>query len=124
MAEKIHRVARWVMEVPDTGLKTSQRKLNDGELEEWENTAKTVKCVTIHEGSVVGTKEKSRCEGPWVGSNTGPLNRPTWARYYATKGSPHAPRNELLAVGYMENMKMGVSTLLCSLPALSIADSR
>ena len=37
------------------------------------------------------------------------LNRITWAGDHATKGSPHKPRNELLAVGYMEDMRMGVS---------------
>ena len=50
----------------------------------------------------------------------GALNRLTWAGDYATKGSPHAPRNELLAVGYMESMKMGVSSPI----ALSVAGHR
>ena len=37
------------------------------------------------------------------------LNRLTWAGDHATQRSPHPPRNELLAVGYMETMKMNVS---------------
>lgn len=50
----------------------------------------------------------------------GALNRLTWAGEHATKGSPHPPRNELLAVGYMESMKMGVRNP----NALSVAGRR
>ncbi|KAL8791741.1 MAG: hypothetical protein Q9195_005679 [Heterodermia aff. obscurata] len=35
------------------------------------------------------------------------LNRLTWAGNVATNGHPYPPRNELLAVGYMETQKMG-----------------
>ena len=48
------------------------------------------------------------------------LNRLTWAGNHASKGSPHPPRNELLAVGYMETMKMNVS----SATTLNVAGGR
>ena len=72
MVEKYHRIADWVMNVPDTGLKTRQRKLKGDELKEWENMARTVKRVTYHEGSVVGAKEKTEEKGPWRGSTKYP----------------------------------------------------
>ena len=40
------------------------------------------------------------------------LNRLTWAGNVAVKGKEYLPRNELLAVGYMETQKMNVSVLL------------
>lgn len=39
------------------------------------------------------------------------LNRLTWAGNVVTKGKEYPPRNELLAVGYMEAQRMGVSLL-------------
>ena len=42
------------------------------------------------------------------------LNRLTWAGNVVTKGKPHPARNELLAVGYMEDQRMMVRTLPCS----------
>ena len=38
------------------------------------------------------------------------LNRLTWAGNVAVKGKVYPPRNELLAVGYMEAQKMGVGS--------------
>ena len=37
------------------------------------------------------------------------LNRLTWAGNVVANGRSYPPRNELLAVGYMETQKMGVS---------------
>lgn len=39
------------------------------------------------------------------------LNRLTWAGNVMTHGKEYPPRNELLAVGYMETQKMDVSVL-------------
>lgn len=40
------------------------------------------------------------------------LNRLTWASNVVVGGKPYPPRNELLAVGYMETQKMDVSAAL------------